>query len=115
MKHCEIIECRRKIAKLQARAPNNDLVSVLSRALIQSSELKSPRDQPGCEPPILEIEKKSPLTEKLRLMIGFNFEPSLYMFRSDPAHQILESHWSRQPFLQHMPQVGEVYGTSGGL
>ena len=48
-------------------------------------------------------------------MIGFNFEPSLHMFGSDPAHQILQSHGSKQPFLQHMPQVGEVGGISVGL
>ena len=48
-------------------------------------------------------------------MIGFNFEPSLHMVGSNPAHQILQSHGSNQPFLQHMPQVGEVCGISVGL
>jgi hypothetical protein len=55
------------------------------------------------------------LTKKLRLMFGFNFEPSLHMFGSNPAHQILQSHGSSQPFLQRMPQVGEVGDISVGL
>src|SRR6188472_1520100 len=37
------------------------------------------------------------------------------MFGSDPAYQILQSHGSKQPFLQHMLQVGGVYDISVGL
>jgi hypothetical protein len=47
----------------------------------------------GCEPPVFEIEEEPPLTKKLRLMIGFNLEPSLHKLGSDPAHQILPGHF----------------------